>query len=397
MAIDRISVFLPRKTDFYENLLTQIGRGFESIGVECTGASAHLDGPALRDWCALHRPQAILEMNRPGRDVPHLPKGVRHIVWIVDLGGRSTEYFEGSSISYYFIQTRHYASGSFGLRKWFGPGSCIQDYRPEPTDLTLDASFAGHIPNQWTPAELARPVARGSDALTFAELLQPLTEVANLHKEWRTDPPPAEGDMSRLLDHPGGKLENVLRATASKICLARTGSDLVEDSSIAYDIDGRLIRMLNRSELGNLLADSGCKFRVYGSKSWRRWQRFAPHYRGWLSGPKEMRAAYQRSALNLHEGVGIHFRSLDVMASGGLLFFRRGLLDKHHGGISTLFNEHEHFVPFVPDDFEEKLELYLNDRERAQRVRTRAAQYVAEHHTWKHRALEIVADLNDID
>ncbi|HET6584977.1 MAG TPA: glycosyltransferase [Nannocystaceae bacterium] len=373
MSTRHISIFLPRDTDFYRGLLAQMRRGFEAIGVRTSGALRLLDGDELRDWCGAHRPDAVFEMNRPRADAPALPRHVAHVCWVVDFNGRPLGHFEGSEVTYLFSDAwpEHYPHR--GFFRWFGPGACEHDYAETEHRGEVDASFVGHVPNPWSEADLARDLT-GVGACTFGALLPTIEALVRAQR----DALHCTEDFMDLVD---------------RACRERCDHGLALDEVLRYDVTCRLVRHLNRTDLADAVLDAEAGLALFGPINWSRWPRYAPHYRGWLATPAELRRVYATSRVNLHEGTGIHFRQMDAMSTGGLLFFRETANDSAEGGIARLFEPDVHYVPFTLATLAERLRAALADRERAAAMRTAAARAIRAGHTWRHRAQEVVADL----
>lgn len=368
-----ISIFLPRDNDFYRALLAQMRRGFEAAGVRTSGALQLLGAEDMRDWCGAHRPDAVFEMNRPRRDAEFVPKHIAHICWVVDFNGRPLGHFEGSEITYLFSDAwpEHYPHD--GFFRWFGPGACEQDYAFAEHRGEVDASFVGHVPNPWSPEELARDMT-GVGAYTFGRLLPAVEQIL---REQRDGMHSTEFFMDMV----------------ERECVQRCGHGLALDEVLRYDLTCRVIRHINRTELVDAALDAGVGLALFGTPNWSRWPRYAPHYHGWLSTPDALRRAYAMSRLNLHEGTGIHFRQMDAMSAGGLIMFRETANDTAFGGIAQVFTPNVHYVPFTLETLGERMHELLDDPARAQAIRVAAAQAVRERHTWRHRALEVIADL----
>jgi hypothetical protein len=368
-----VSIFLPRDTDFYRGLFAQMQRGFAEAGVCASGALRHLDAAEMRDWCAAHRPDVVFEMNRPRRDAEFVPRHIAHVCWVVDFNGRPLSHFEGSEITYLFSDAwpPHYPHATF--HRWFGPGACPHDYAEAEHRGEVDASFVGHVPNPWSEAELARDLT-GAGACTFGALLPAIEALLREHR-----------DRLCSTEH--------FMDLVDRACRERCGHGIVLDDVLRYDVTCRLVRHLNRTDLADAVLAADASLALYGPINWSRWPRYAPHWRGWLATAPELRRAYATSRINLHEGTGIHFRQMDAMSTGGLLFFRETANDAAEGGIARLFEPMVHYVPFTLESLGERLRELLGDPARAQAIRTAAAKAVRARHTWRHRAEEVLADL----
>lgn len=378
--IRRISVFLPRPTPFYEGLLPQMMKGFEAEGIEASGLCRHLDATALREWCEAYRPDAILEMNRPGCEVPFLPRGIAHLVWVVDLNGRPLSHFEGSAATYLFGPGWARGYPHAGFHRWMGPGTDPEVYaaRTLAPSFAIAGNFAGHIPAPWTEDELARDLTGGAGSFRFRDLIGPLAAWLTQSATFRVPRAYDALDVAKIL------------------CREASGCELVVDDRATYDIRCRLIRHARREGLIATMLDACPGLHLYGSPSWARWPRFAPHYRGLIESPEELAALYRDSEATFHEGQGVHFRSLDAMASGGLLFFLEHPEDLMLGGMNTVFEPDVHFVPFRTETLADRMARYRDDRSAAAAVRKAAADAVRSAHTWQHRARAIVGDLADL-
>lgn len=372
-----VSIFLPRPTPFYEGLLTQLRSAFLRLGVEAEGLCRHLEGPDLQAWCDAHKPTAIFEMNRPRRDVPSLPRDIKHIVWVVDFNGRDLSHFEGSDLTYLFSPGWPALYPHRGFHRWLGPGSDPDVYRPTPRPRDLGATFVGHIPRPWSEQELARDLTGGAGHCRFVDVLPEL-------EAWFSEPP---GRRQPALD-------DALEVARDRV-LTQSGCDLVADASLTYDIRGRVVRHLRRRRLLDAVCDHVSDVHIYGPSHWLAWPRYAPFYRGALDRPDAMSEVYGRSQINFHEGNGVHFRSMDVLASGGLLFYREHWHDPTPGGIARVFEPGVHYVPFREDNLPEQIARFRDDEDRRAQMCRAAAAEIRRAHTWTHRAREILDDLAD--
>lgn len=375
-----VSIFLPRPTPFYAGLLQQLRRGFEALGVATSGLCRQLEGEELAQWCAAHRPDIVFEMNRPRRDVPSLPTSILHVTWVVDLNGRALDYFEGSEITYLFSPGWNRLFSHAGFHRWFGPGADTSIYAPLPLGAARDlgATFVGHIPRPWSDEELQRDVTGGAGAWRFADLL---AAIEPWLAQWPDDRRPWVDDT---LD------------AAEYFCKRATGVSLVADDRLRYDIRGRIVRHLGRQTTADVMLRHCEDVHFFGPENWRLWPRYAPHYRRHLDTPAELADVFQRSRATFHEGEGVHFRAVDAMATGTLLFFREHWHDVHLGGLAKVFEPGVHYVPFTEATLEAQLQRLREEPEMVARIQAEAAAEIARAHTWRHRAAQVLRDAADV-
>lgn len=395
MRARRLSVFLPRPTGFYRGLLPQMLKGFEQAGFEVSGTTELLDEARLLEWCRDHRTDVVFEMNRTRSEVPFLPRSVQHISWIVDFLGRSEAQIKGSDITYFFTTgwVTSFAYDTFA--DWLPPGTCPSTYAPRGVTFASDVSVAGHVPAPWTPQELDRNLSRTERPLSFRDFLPPFQEFLRA----------TERRLNTVLE-PEVVNHETLWADVNRLVEAATGDGIVDDPVIKYDLLGRLPRTGLRPAMVSEALGAGYSLRIYGTQGWSAWPEFAPHYRGFLEQPADLAEAFESSRMNLHEGEGMHFRSLDCLASGGLLFFctPRKSTDLRGGWNYCLddtklslpsgpLTPGQHFVEYYPGELAEKARYYLTHPAETQALRQRARATICEHHTWRHRALKVARDL----
>ncbi len=384
----RLSVLLPRPTGFYRGLLPQMLRGFEQAGFEVSGTTETLDEAGLIEWCRVHKPDIVFDMNRTRSQVPYLPRSIVHISWIVDFLGRTDAQIQGSELTYFFTTGWVGAFPYATFVDWLPPGSCPLTYAPRGAPFESDVSVAGHVPPPWSDAELNRNVSRTHQPLLFRDLLiQFEAFVQGL-------------DPEDFVSH------GTHWAEVNRIVRAATGDDIIDNAAVRYDLLGRLPRTGLRTTMVSEVLQAGHSLRIYGTKGWAAWPKLAPHYRGFLESPTELASVYASSRINLHEGEGMHFRSLDCLAAGGMLFYctRTKSADPRGGwnwaAPGTRLGERskslvagEHYVEYYPGELAEKARYYLAHPAECEKLRHNARAIITEHHTWRHRALKIAADL----
>jgi hypothetical protein len=359
-----------------------------------SGSCETLDEVGVLEWCRTHKTDLVFDMNRTRSQLPNLPRQVLHATWIVDFLGRSEAQIQGSELTYFF--TTGWVSGFQydTFVDWLPPGSCLTTYGPSRAPFESDVSVAGHVPPPWSEAELMRNVSRTERPLAFRELLdnfQRYAEQLALHED---------ADDADAVSHTTHWDE------INRIVRSATGDDIVDDPTVRYDLLGRLPRTGLRQSMVTEVLEAGRSLRIFGTKGWAAWPKLAPHYRGFLEDPAALSSVYSSSRINLHEGEGMHFRALDCLSAGGLLFYctRKKSTDKKGGWNFTPLGARvndttkplragEHYVEYYPGEFAEKARFYLAHPALAEKLRQNARSIIAEHHTWRHRALKVARDL----
>jgi len=378
----KIAILFSRDTIPNRCFLESILRGFQELGIEASGWLSHPCGEELLRLCEEFQPDVLFEMNRSRSEIPELPKQILHICWIVDTDGRKLTRFRDSEILYFFQwhwMRDHDGIGSL-LCKWLPPGYDPNSYFPRETTCSYDLSFVGHYSHPWTERELNRTIPAtepGRPPLVFKDVAKRLIESFN------------------GLNHDGWTLDDYI--THSLRIVTELGGDPAKlDLTIQYDLSNRVyVRMERRRYMldAAVALTPRRSLRLYGSSGLGAHQAYAPFYRGFLETPSAMAETYRSSRINLHEGVGLHFRGLDAMACGRVLFFMYSPYDKGPSGIDVIFREGEHFVMFDPTNLEEKVNWLLERPHRMQEIGQAAADAVLQEHTWRHRAEQIVADV----
>lgn len=372
----RAAIFMPRANAFYLSLLFGLKRGFERHNIEVFASVGLYDEPCLLEFCNQFKPDLIFEMNRSRSQLPNLPRHIVHIAWIVDTLGYSVDYYHGSDITYFFGGNWKRAfTANGGLVDWLPPGVCEATYDFQPHQAISDFSFVGHIPKPWTEEERLREICRHQNQiLTFGQLHDELLDY------WNTISFENFENISYL-------------ESAYELVEQRHGQKIdIRDQRLRYDLSCRMVRLRNRHQLISLVLQSSGSLRIYGSENWKDWPQYRSHYHHFVDHSRELKQIYQSTKLNLHEGVGPHFRVFDAMSAGGLMFVKCTPDDHSENGMLQIFEPFVHYVPFSEKDFAGLADKYLGDDTARQKIVANAADHVRAHHTWTRRAEKIIQD-----
>ncbi|NOX75091.1 MAG: glycosyltransferase family 1 protein [Gammaproteobacteria bacterium] len=387
----KIAIFFPHKTAFYQYLLHAMCRGFEELGVEVTGHCGLLPEGELVNFCLNYKPNIVLEMNRARCDVQGLPKNVTHICWLVDLWEKSVDQYYGSEMIFFFDPTwkDYYPFESEFFCDYLPPGACTKNQGINRTEnIKHDFSFSGHIPKPWNEDELNRKISfEGGPSLRFGELYQAvLTESA--HASSCLPPSKAVARINRLIRR-GCRVPRVKRLNKDNGLY-----QLVKylHGTLYYDVNTRVVRMWGRQQLVQQAINISDSVGIYGTKNWADWEQYRKYYKGMVNNPEDLTSVYSGSRINLHQGVGMHFRVIDCMSVGGAVFVMRRQEKITNGEIGDYFEDGVHFVSFDIDSFAEKASEFLANKHKQQKIGKAAAEVIAASHTWRHRAEKIIND-----
>lgn len=154
-------------------------------------------------------------------------------------------------------------------------------------------------------------------------------------------------------------------------------------------------RLLDRELLINEVLKVSGTLELYGP-GWHRHASFRPYARGVIDAQDELLAVYRRSRINLANnthGLGLHSRTLECMAVGGFIFTHSSPHDDKPGGMLTSFEPGMHYGMFTPENLVEEARRWLHDTKRREKVGRNAAAIIREKHCWRHRAQQIIDDL----
>jgi len=388
MKIKHISLFMPTESAFHRRIFLFLARAFQQQGLEVTGRCGLLSEAEMRSWISEKKPCAIFEMNRVKDEIPILHElNILHISWVVDMEGRDESHITGSDITYTFDSgwVEYFNTG--GFTAWMPPGTSIETFFPakENRNKEVEFCFMGHIPKPWSESELSRPLISKSRSINFGDLLKEYSEFmeVNTYKETNHESCARiiDGMLERLLDHP--------------VEMAR---------DMYYDLLIRTKRMSNRTELLDFAIGKSDSIAIYGSPNWLDWPKYQRFYKKFIDNEAEMNFIHQHSTINLHDGVCFHFRSIDCMASGGLLFwYNDNYGDKYNNyqwknskyreGLHTFFQKQFNYFEFKWLDFNDVYEEAKQLNYWGSKAQIDTLQIIKSYHTWECRARNIMKDI----
>lgn len=415
---------VPAEARRYDYLLAEgLASALRQAGHEAAVPLGPVAGPRLPALCRDHGFDVVFRVNR-GRPAVDLPKGTRHISWFQDfhydtdaqeLGDVKSDdivYFLGSPDVLGMRRSLPCKIGS--LFTGVSPSVKLEPPLREPM---WDFTLCGYI-----------PPPRGMEYQRRTEAL--------LEQAMRTSYRLPYRMLRRLLKRPGNF--PYLRATPGMIidcetaveALYRPLSGYLDVQAVAKAIQGVidshypgwLQRLAGASNLPDIMdgMDFGCyysthyprfldrillirmatvvsdRIALYGL-GWEDHTEFKPFHRGTLETTYGLYRAYRSAGLNLGNnthGLGLHSRTLECMHAGGVIMMHTSPHDEKEGGMLRHFEPGVHYVSYTRDTFQEQALRWLKDDDGRQRMAEQARETVAREHLWRHRAEQILRDLD---
>lgn len=382
----RIALFAPgvvMPPNVYLDQLFGLKRGFEKAGVETYVGTQLLDPQVLKTFIRHYHPDVLLEINRTRSKLPELPRSITHVAWIQDyrfqgellIGERSQ-----SDVTFFIIEPTILGYQYDGHQGVLSPGVNEAVFFPEELKTLSDFSFLGYIPSPITEEERSRLLiaddAEKSVSVSFGQVVDGLMG----------RPEMLQGNFDYWKIH----------AAIHEVVENLTGKPLAEPlpQEVLGFFDERLVRILERRAVLQALLRVSTSFRIFGPNTWKSWPDFEPYYGQYLDDQADMRRVFQSTCVNLHSsGLGMHFRVLDCMASGGVVLVNETPRQSQPGGLAQHFEPGGHYVPYTPGNVDEIARELLFNESRCKKIAKAAANEVLARHTWTHRAKQILSVL----
>lgn len=385
-GIKHISIFMPTDSTFHRRLFGFLAKAFKKQGLQVSGACQLLNGSEMMAWIGEKKPCAVFEMNRVKDEIPVLHElGVIHISWVVDMQGRGEAQIKGSDITYTFDPGWVDTFDTGGLLKWMPPGTCPETFFPSNRyrEPQVEFGFIGHIPKPWSGVELSRPVGSKDHFVSFEVILKRYSEYMQAH----TYQEQTHDSCASIID---------------KIVRELLGQAYVLSQEMYYDLLVRIKRMNNRTNLIDYALRYSDSIAIYGSENWQIWPEYKRFYRYFIDESSDINIIHQQAKFNLHDGVGFHFRSIDCMASGGLLLWYGDNNDYEPGelvytrGLADFFLAQYHYYEFKWMNFDEVYERAKQIQYQGSPAQQEVLDIIRAHHTWDKRARQVIADIAEL-
>jgi hypothetical protein len=268
----------------------------------------------------------------------------------------------------------------YGSLKFAGErGILVPGYEPipgqRPKYAPMDISFMGHIATTLKPGLVAD--FRGRGGIDMLALYFLFRHVGLSQSNYRYDRVKA------------------LTEDFIRWCLNVPDVDLTYRELTTLVL--RYFRGYDRADMLMSFLRASASFGIFTDPEASRWELWPPlgnHVRGYARTPAEVYGVFDASAINVHySGWTMHFRSIDCLAAGRLLFVNNTDNDLGEADIRTHFKPGEHYVGYDRDNAADLARWYLKRPELGEAMGAKARERALTHHSWRERAKQIVDDV----
>jgi len=402
MSIQKVVLLTQFSNEYLQDMCSALARGFLQEGIDARLINAEEKPDAVRKQIDELHPDMIFEINRTRNQNKQLiPDEIIHIAWIQDAwfnngSGKPKQLhaydpnFGGSDITYTLLSPSY-----FGLEHkqnegiWGCLHTGIEPYHFYPTDepvIENSAAICGYIPD---PPQYMK--VRGYPLAWNQAGRQYMSD--RMVNYLLND---AKVSTSK---HSYTDIHNLMAAEMSRDLGCEIHGDQIARSLdqcwLMLYMDTELPRLNDRINLARAAHKSGLDLQIYGYEGWLLWAEFALDYRGNLRWKSDLAQVYRHTQFNLHNGAfGMHSRVLDCMASGGSIFVSTGRYADND--IQHHFVDGEHYIATEIETWADTLASWRGRSKELRAIGHNAAEEVLKHHTWRHRAREIIADLESL-
>jgi hypothetical protein len=376
----RIAIFA-EDDHMYINQTLGLKRGFEELGVEAHVGWPHLNERALTCFVDNYQPDFILEIDRFPSQIPGYNPSVKHVTWIHNHavhGRRVLENASGSHAVYTALLLKVYADEDFngGDYRFLPMATDPNVFTNDETPELFDFSFVGHMyePLDDDILNLSLGLGGGQHVLMRDLIDQFLAGGFHHHTSTNDEIHGYLADFFRQFD-PNFLVEHL-------------------PTALKTFFDERLIRMIARKEVLDILLTISRQVAFFGNPDWQKWPDYAPHHYGSIMRGRELGQLFRSTRVNVHIGaLSMHNRVLDIMCCGKGALISRSRWDNEVCGVQHHFTPGEDYIPYDLGDLQEVAERALRDREWCHRIGRNARRRILDGHTWRHRAAFIIDDL----
>lgn len=383
MKVRRVALF---GLDFPNivNQLVGLRNGFRQLEIEVLTAWPHPNALMLENVLDSFRPDFVFEINRSRNQIPDCGEKFVHVCWMQDfqsLGNRLDSDFGGSNLSYFIVRPSVMGFGPTCDRaaRYLFPATDPEIYGFSTEPPIFDFSLIGQIFAPISDGLRARSIlVDGARCGTVGQLLDLFA---------------AEGiaQSSHMTMHTGDRLLQYVRQWHPM------GELSMVDPAIRNLFDDYFPRLTERTRLLDEILNLSDKVGFFGTGPWDKWPRYQPHFGGYINRPSKMALVFRRTKVNLHNGIiGMHSRVLDCMATGGAIMVNKSMWTGTTFGIDAYFEPGRHYIEYDFGNLAQVAARALMDDSERRRIGAAAAEAVRASHTWRHRAMQIIEDVQSL-
>jgi hypothetical protein len=401
-------LIIPSLGNPYDVRMVQgLAEGFNSIGVSAKAKNKKISSEEILNECKDFKYNVVLKINEVRGSFEQELKDIRVISWYQDIYCDTEEKLKMGLQANDILYT-------MGDRKVLG---IVDDIKVKneilltavaPDLLSLknkhmnyyhDFSICGFIPKNVENESVRESIKRAIKVILLKLVNKGIINIEN------------QKLIKKIKNINNNKIDSALRALVESNYHSLTGSldinqieKIIKNSFSNHEVlsEEKLNyyaqtypRKIDRINLVNELLEFTTSIGLYGP-NWDTYPILKKYHKGVITDRMNLMRVYQGTKINLANnthGIGIHSRTLEVMAVGGFVATHESENDELTGGILDGFTPDRHFCYYRKGEIRQECQKWLEDNNRRIAAGESAREVVRDKHLWIHRAKKIIEDL----
>lgn len=408
MKINKILI-IPSLSNAYDIRMVQgLARGFRDIGISANAKNKKISSEQIVRECKEFGYTVVLKINEVRGVYEQDLKDIRVISWYQDIFCDTSQKLKCGLQNNDVLYT-------MGDKKILGVSESVQArhdvlmtaVNPEILNIKNrhdnyfhDFSICGFIPKNSEGSTIKTKVIKIIKLILLSLVNKGLIKIND------------QQILKKINSENNPDIDSILKMIVEKNYKSLSGSlDINEISNFiknnipdSVSIDGDKInyyaqtypRKIDRIDLVSELLEFTNSIGLYGP-NWDTYPNFKKYYKSVLNDEMSLINIYRGTKINLANnthGIGIHSRTLEVMAIGGFIATHESINDNLNGGILDGFVPNKHFGFYRKGSIEQDCLKWLSNCNKRIEAGENAKEVIRNKHLWAHRAHKIIRDLN---
>jgi hypothetical protein len=403
-------LIIPSLRNKYDlRMVSGLALGFKSIGVDVNIKNRKISSEEIVYECKEHGYNVVIKINEV-RGIPEKElKNIRVISWYQDIFCDTSEKIKLGLIDSDILYT-------MGDRKILGiiddinvqndilmtgVSPALLEEKNNHDEYLHDFSVCGFIPRNESNSSLRVKIIKfakisllflyqnGIISIKDQDLVAKIKNVNYLN---------IDSILRRIVEENYQSLNGSLDINKlEKLLKSNIPEDLILSSEKINYYAQTYPRKIDRCDLVGEIIQFTNSLALYGP-NWDTYPSFRKYHKGILTREKDLINVYKKTKINIANnthGIGIHSRTLEVMAIGGFIATHESVNDTLRGGILDGFCPDEHFGYYRKNSIENDCMKWLINKNKRVVVGERAKDIIRNNHLWVHRAKKIIQNLKN--